>query len=202
MKALSFLIILLVSIESGYCQLGNEEYMDACDKYRKGDLIGALTDFDRIIEAGTESKWPYFWRAMTRFDLKDFFGAISDCNKAIELDPNDAWDYELRGNCKFELQDFRGAISDQTKAIELQPKSESAHFHRARAKYSLKDYQGSIADNTKALENGYYYIKEAYFNRGLAKIYLGQKDSGCMDFSKSGELGFEKAYEAIQRNCQ
>lgn len=30
---------------------------------------------------------------------------------------------------------------------------------------------------------------DAYYNPGLAKILLEQKDSGCIDLSKAGELG-------------
>ena len=41
----------------------------------------------------------------------------------------------------------------------------------------------------------------AYYNRGLAKIQLGQKDSGCLDLSKAGELGYVEAYEAIKQYC-
>jgi len=41
----------------------------------------------------------------------------------------------------------------------------------------------------------------AYYHRGLAKILLGQKDNGCLDLSKAGELGSAKAYEAIKNFC-
>ena len=41
----------------------------------------------------------------------------------------------------------------------------------------------------------------AYYARGLAKIVLGQKDSGCLDLSKAGELGFVDTYEAIKQFC-
>jgi len=42
---------------------------------------------------------------------------------------------------------------------------------------------------------------EAYYGRGVAKIGLGQKDSGCLDLSKAGELGYSVAYKAIKRYC-
>ncbi len=41
----------------------------------------------------------------------------------------------------------------------------------------------------------------AYYNRGLAKIQLGQKNSGCLDLSKAGELGVDKVYEVIREYC-
>ena len=43
---------------------------------------------------------------------------------------------------------------------------------------------------------------EAWFNRGLAKLIKGDKQSGCFDISKSGELGLNQAYSIIQRFCK
>jgi len=37
--------------------------------------------------------------------------------------------------------------------------------------------------------------------RGLDKLLLEQKDNGCLDLSKAGELGLVGAYEAIKEFC-
>ena len=42
---------------------------------------------------------------------------------------------------------------------------------------------------------------EIYFHRGLVKILTGEKNSGCIDLSKAGELGDEKAYDSIREFC-
>ena len=57
-----------------------------------------------------------------------------------------------------------------------------------------------ISDFIKAIEIN-PNDAEAYYNRGIAKIKLGQKDSGCLDLSKAGELGDSQAYEAIKDLC-
>lgn len=31
-------------------------------------------------------------------------------------------------------------------------------------------------------------IQPVYHRRGLVKLFIGQEESGCLDFSKSGEL--------------
>lgn len=56
-------------------------------------------------------------------------------------------------------------------------------------------------DYCKAIEINPKHSK-AYFNRGLSEIILKQKDSGCLDFSKAGELGDANAYEMINKYCQ
>lgn len=45
-------------------------------------------------------------------------------------------------------------------------------------------------------------FSEAWFNRGLAKLIKGDKQSGCLDVSKSGELGQNQAYSIIQKFCK
>ncbi len=44
-------------------------------------------------------------------------------------------------------------------------------------------------------------LEWAALDWGVAKLGLGQKDSGCLDLSKAGELGFDKAYESIKKYC-
>ena len=40
---------------------------------------------------------------------------------------------------------------------------------------------------------------EAYFNRGLTYIYIGENEKGLADLSKAGELGIYQAYNLITR---
>jgi hypothetical protein len=56
------------------------------------------------------------------------------------------------------------------------------------------------ADNSKAIELNPNYA-DAYYNRGVSKVYFGLKDSGCLDLSKAGELGSKNAFEAIKVLC-
>ncbi|NVO10677.1 MAG: tetratricopeptide repeat protein [Bacteroidales bacterium] len=45
-------------------------------------------------------------------------------------------------------------------------------------------------------------FSEAWFNRGLVKLIKGEKQNGCLDISKAGELGLNQAYSIIQRFCK
>ena len=56
-----------------------------------------------------------------------------------------------------------------------------------------------LLDIDKAIEIN---PKGDYFStRGLMKIDLKDKDSACMDFSRSGELGESNAYDYIKQYC-
>ncbi len=75
-----------------------------------------------------------------------------------------------------------------------------SYFEIGYEKFKQGDLKGAIQDYTKAIELNPQYA-EVYHNRGLTKLYLGQKDSGCLDLSKAGELGYYEAYDAIKEYC-
>ncbi len=45
-------------------------------------------------------------------------------------------------------------------------------------------------------------FSEAWFNRGLVRLIKGDKQNGCIDISKAGELGLNQAYSLIQKFCK
>jgi len=118
-------------------------------------------------------------------------------------------DYYSNGRVKSEdYQDYRGAIADFTTAIELEPNNTIFYFHRAYAKEYLENHEGAIADFTKVIEfievDNQQFVVETYFNRGLAKIELGEKDSGCLDLYMARDEGFGDYVEsdsAIREHC-
>ena len=79
-------------------------------------------------------------------------------------------------------------------------KTAEGYFNSGNTKYDQKDFKGAIQDHNKAIELN-PSDAEAYSARGLEKLSLGQKDNGCLDFSKAGEMGYLEAYEAIKGNC-
>jgi len=67
-------------------------------------------------------------------------------------------------------------------------------------KVKKKDYLGAINDYSKAIELEPDFA-EAYFNRGLTRIFLDDMEGGSLDLSKAGELGLTDAYNVIKRYC-
>ena len=62
----------------------------------------------------------------------------------------------------------------------------------------MNDYKSAIVDYTRAIELNDRFA-EAYFNRGLARLYVGSTEQGIADLSKAGELGIFQAYNVIKR---
>ena len=61
-----------------------------------------------------------------------------------------------------------------------------------------RDYQHAIDDYTRALELE-DRLAEAYYNRGLARIFAKKTAEGIEDLSKAGELGLYTAYSVIKK---
>lgn len=185
-----------------------EEYL------RKGweNMLGhnyteAIENFTKLIEIEPSNIKAYSSRASAKRYSKDYSGAIKDNTKAIELGPNDMYianEYTSRGESKGYLKDHYGAIADYSKAIEIDQYTE-AYWLRGLEKNDLEDFSGAIADLGKYVECSNANpanIVLAFYLSGLAKIKIGQKENGCQDLSKSGELGYGEAYKAIEQYCQ
>lgn len=181
-------------------------------KHSGHDDAGAVADYTKAIDIkdikGAQLAEVYSRRGKTKNVLMDHQGAVIDYTRAIEVEPDKVQRAELysrRGDVKKALMDYTGALDDYAKAVETEPtnieKIGRLYWGRGFSKYSRKDYQGAIGDFTKAIEiepnSGLFH-----FYRGISRIELGQKGSGCLDLSKAGELGYKAAYEAIQKYCQ
>jgi hypothetical protein len=61
--------------------------------------------------------------------------------------------------------------------------------------------QGAFEDFNETIIINPNYANALYM-RAFTKIYLKQKNAGCLDLSRAGELGMMEAYDAIKKFCQ
>ena len=168
------------------------------DKFRRGDLRGAIADFDRAIELKPDYAEAYFLQGVAKVMLGDHDGAIADYDQAIELNPNYAEACFSRGVAKFVQRDYRGAIADFDRGIELKPDYVVAYYNRGGAKSALGDEQGAKEDYDRAIELDPDNTV-AYTLRGGAKSALGDHDGAIADCDRAIELTPDYAYAYISR---
>ena len=70
------------------------------------------------------------------------------------------------------------------------------YFQTANDYAHQRDFTTAIEYYTKAIDADNDFA-EAYFNRGLTRIYINHIDEGIADLSKAGELGISQAYDLI-----
>jgi tetratricopeptide (TPR) repeat protein len=170
-------------------------------KSESGDLIGAMADFNKLIEMNPSDASAYYSRGEAKSHLGDKIGAISDYDKSIEIDPDDSMVYNNRGWAKYELKRYSEAIVDLNKAIELDSENWVAYDSRADVKYAQNNIKGCIEDCLKTISinskcsNSYLLLGKSYQKQG-------QLENACKQWSKAGELGQAQAYELIRQYCQ
>jgi tetratricopeptide (TPR) repeat protein len=120
------------------------------EKAKRGDLDGAIADFDRAAELNPKDDAPYYNRAQARRLKNETAGAIADYTKAIELGSTNPAAYNNRGNARAETKNRDGAITDYTRAIELKPDYAHAYYNRAMLKKEKGDAAGAAADFKRA----------------------------------------------------
>lgn len=130
--------------------------------------------------------------------------------------------FTLRALCKYKMEDYQGSIEDANKSLTFFSKNEEqkrkfdySGYQSSRSLiymsdrmyglkgisyYNLKDYNSSLININKAVkiypEEGIYY-----FYKGACEYNIGKKKESCLDFSKSGELGYFDAYNIIKEYC-
>ena len=97
--------------------------------------------------------------------------------------------------------DYSEALSDMKAAAELVPDLPYVYFNLGNLYCLSSEHINSIDNYSRAIEL-YPYMGDAYFNRGLVLIYLKDKEKGCIDLSRAGELGVADAYSVIKKYCE
>ena len=155
----------------------------------------------RMVEE-TPSAVLYLARAMEFAIIRDYASAVDDCTKAIvladrQLEPiivfcRATWRYRMMDG------DYELILRDYDHVLALQPDFSFALYNKANVLCAKKEYTTALTYYTQAISKDADFA-EAYFNRGLTYIYIGENEKGLADLSKAGELGIYQAYNLITR---
>jgi tetratricopeptide (TPR) repeat protein len=97
-------------------------------KLKRGDLNGALLEFNKAIERQPNKSTLYYNRAQTYGDLRNFEKAIIDYKKALTVNNFKKEEKKIdalteMGTCYFDTKDFNNAIKSYKKALNITPNS-------------------------------------------------------------------------------
>ena len=139
-------------------------------------------------------------RGVLRAEMIDFISSIESNVQVLTMD--DAGTTRARVRDRVSRQyDYSEAIADMRAAAETVPDIPYIYFNLGNLYCLASEHVQSIENYTRAIEL-YPYMGDAYFNRGLVLIYLKDREKGCIDLSRAGELGVADAYNVIKRYCE
>ena len=154
-----------------------------------------LTQFDDYYAA-----FYYMNRGVLRADMIEFIASIESNVQVLSMDDSGNTRARVRDQVN-RSYDYDDAIQDMLAASEMLPDLPYVYFNLGNLYCLSKEHVKSIENYTKAIEL-YSYMGDAYFNRGLVLIYLKDKEKGCIDLSRAGELGVQDAYGVIKKYCE
>lgn len=161
---------------------------------------GALKHINTYINHNQDQFLAYFTRANIRYKMIEYIKMLDDDSRIIQIDLDNKF-IEQPISKEVTFHDYKKAINDYNKAIQLAPEFVYSYYNRANVKTQNKNFTGAIQDYDKAIFLEPKFA-EAYFNRGLTYIHLQKTNKGCIDLSKAGELGIERAYTVIKLYCK
>jgi tetratricopeptide (TPR) repeat protein len=162
-----------------YCRRGSE-------RRARGDLAGALADFEQALAADPSAALARHGRGMTRHLRGDLAGAIADYDEVVRSSPGHAQAFNNRGLARHAQGDHAGAIADYDRALALNPGYAEALGNRGLARHAQGDHAGAIADYDQAL--AFVAMADAatlYHNRGAARQALDDLDGALADFDRA-----------------
>lgn len=158
---------------------------------------------DHKSDGGIEELYKAFYymnRGALRAEMIEFISSIESNVQVLSMDDSG----NTRARVKDQVvrrYDYSDAISDMKKAMEIVPEIPYMYFNLGNLYCLSAEHVSSIENYTRAIEL-YPYMGDAYFNRGLVLIYLKDKEKGCIDLSRAGELGVQDAYSVIKKYCE
>ena len=167
----------------------------------QNNLNQAKLYLDKAIDLQSNLTKAYFERALTFKELGQEKDAVDDYNAIINKEGSSYENVLLnRGLTKIMSGDFNGAMNDLNKVIEDQPNNAELRKNRGNLYTLFGLYDLAIEDFSLALDLDGDYA-EAYYNRGLCFMLTNDNFSACSDFTKSVQLGYEKAIENTSYFC-
>ena len=162
-------------------------------------------------ESNTELCAAYIARAFEFALVQDYSSALDDVTRAILQDGRLYFAYFCRANWRYKLLEYKRATGETTDKADFElmmrdydyvishlPDFSFAYYNKANMLCIQQDFKAAISYYTQAIATDSDFA-EAYFNRGLTYIYIGENEKGIADLSKAGELGIYQAYNLITR---
>ena len=173
-----------------------KQFNSSLDYYGKAiDAASEKGDYSRLYEAFYRLN-----RGVLRAEMIDFISSIQSNVQVLSMD--DTGNTRARVKDQITRQyDYTDAVEDMKSASELLDDIPYIYYNLGNLYCLSAEHIKSIDNYTKAIDL-YPYMGDAYFNRGLVLIYLKDKEKGCIDLSRAGELGVQDAYGVIKKYCE
>ncbi len=166
----------------------------------------ALQQFTDAVEGEGKDAYAAYYKAFylmnrgaLRAEMIAFIASFESNVQTLTMDDKGNTRARVREQVTREY-DYSEALADMEAAAAVLPAFPYLQFNLGNLYCLSSRFVQAIDSYDKAIRL-YPWLGNAYFNRGLVLIYLKDKEKGCIDLSRAGELGVEGSYDVISRYC-
>ena len=156
----------------------------------------AISDLDKAIGMSEKFALAYFARAYARY-VQYTMQSLSATATDTPTKSSDAKNMAMLAGRK-DAMALGEIIADLDLVLKYSPKNVYAMYDKGYIYMLMQDNTAAVSAYSNAIE-----VKpdfgEAYYNRGLVYLRLGNKEKGLADLSKAGELGILPSYNVLKR---
>ena len=187
-----------------------EYFVKGLQELQRKQFNSALSWFDRAVGAAEDDvsrdRYARYYKAfylMNRGVLKaemiDFIASLEGSVQTLSMDTEGSTRARVSDRVA-RTYDYSDAIADIKEALAILPDIPYLYFDLGNLECLSSRFVEALENYDMAIKL-YPNMGDAYYNRGLVLIYLKDKEKGCIDLSRAGELGVADSYSVIAKYC-
>ena len=179
----------------GLYDLQNKQYSSALTYFNS-----AISQADSTSLDGYYKAFYYMNRGVLRAEMIDFISSIESNVQTLTMDDKGTTRARVTDQVT-RTYDYSEAIADMLLSSRIVGDIPYTYFNLGNLN-CLSSHHVEAIDNYSRAISLWPGFGDAYFNRGLVLIYLKDKEKGCIDLSRAGELGVSESYSVIHKYCE
>lgn len=176
-------------------------FMKALLLHKQGQYTSAQEYYKQALKIEPGNIYFRMNSAVSKSEMIDFISSIDNNFQNVVLDENSSISTRNPSKKNLTQYSYEEASQEISQAIRIEPDFAPLYYNKGVIDCNSGKMIEGIAGFTKAIELD-PQMAEAYYNRGLVQIYLKDTEKGCLDISKSGELGMRSAYSILKQYCK
>ena len=171
-------------------------FLSALLNYEIHNFQHAENDFNLLINNDIYNVYANLNIASIQKDKAELILAKQNYNDPVSINAKKIT--EKRSVDNPQKPDYQEALNTLTKLANKNKTNPFVWCNLGNVHLQMQEFHKAIDDYSLAIKYE-KNLAEAYYNRGLTLLFLGEKELANSDLSKAGELGIKEAYAVIKR---
>lgn len=196
------------TLDENYQSLLNDSIIESIDDHNLKTFLSALLNYEihnyqhaekdlySLIGNNTYCIYAYLNIASIQKDKAELILANQNYNDPVSI--NMKKPSEKRNISNPVKPDYQQALNTLENLASQNNSNPFVWFNLGNVHLQMQEFHKAIDDYSLAIKYE-KNLAEAYYNRGLTLLFLGEKELANNDLSKAGELGIKEAYAVIKR---